>query len=40
MRPMQSTDGTQNKKRQAESAEPSSEKEISDRLPQNSRINK
>lgn len=37
MRPMQSTDGTQNK-RQAESAEPLSDKEISDRLPQNSRI--
>lgn len=34
----QSTDGTQNKKRQDESAELSSEQGISDRLPQNSRM--
>lgn len=37
MQPVQSTDGSQNKKRQAESDEPSWEKEISDRLPQNSK---
>lgn len=37
MWPVQSTDGSQNKKRQAESDEPSREKKISERLPQNSR---